>query len=99
LQCGEIFDAENDKILRKRTIVVLGNKIKSVDKGFVAGSETDSIVNLRSRTVLPGFIDMHVHIESESGASSYLDRFTKNDVDVAFQSTVYLCQSAGHEYI
>ncbi len=89
LQCGEIFDSESGKFLTERTIVVSGNKIKRIEKGFVTGTDADSIVDLRSKTVLPGFIDMHVHIENESSPSRYLERFTKNDVDVAFQSTVY----------
>lgn len=89
LQCGEIFDSESGKFLTERTIVVSGTKIKSMEKGFVSGTASDSIVDLRSKTILPGFIDMHVHIENESSPSRYLERFTKNDVDVAFQSTVY----------
>jgi imidazolonepropionase-like amidohydrolase len=89
LQCGEIFDSESGTFLTERTIVVSGNKIKSIEKGFVSGKDMDNIVDLQSKTVLPGFIDMHVHIEGESSRSQYLERFTKNDVDVAFQSTVY----------
>ncbi|MFS4416403.1 amidohydrolase family protein [Maribacter sp. 2307ULW6-5] len=89
LQCGEIFDAESGKFLKERTIVVSGNKIAGIQKGFVAGSAADRTMDLRSKTVLPGFMDMHVHIEGESSPSRYLERFTKNDVDRAFQSTVY----------
>src|SRR6056297_440318 len=89
LQCGELFDSENGKFLSERTIVVSGNIIKSIEKGFLSGSGSDTVIDLRSKTVLPGFIDMHVHIESESSPTRYLERFTQNDVDVAFQSTVY----------
>jgi len=32
---------------------------------------------------------MHVHIESESSPSRYLEAFTMNEADVAFESTVY----------
>lgn len=89
LQCGSIVDTDTGKILKEKTIVVSGNKIKSVQNGFVIGSENDKIIDLKSKTVLPGFIDMHVHIEGESSPTRYLDRFTKNPADVAFQSTVY----------
>ena len=84
LQCGEIFDSESGKFLSERTIVVSGNKIKSIEKGFTSGKDTDSIIDLRSKTVLPGFIDMHVHIESESNAKSYINEYTLNEADVAF---------------
>lgn len=89
LQCGEIFDSQSGKFLKEQTIIVSGTTIKEVKKGFLSGSAEDSIIDLRTKTVLPGFIDMHVHIEGESSPSRYLERFTKNDVDVAFQSTVY----------
>lgn len=89
LQCGSIVDTESGKILKERTIVVSGNTIKSVQNGFVSGSGDDKILDLKSKTVLPGFIDMHVHIEGESSPTRYIERFTKNPADVAFQSTVY----------
>ena len=38
---------------------------------------------------MPGFIDLHVHIESESGPQTYINKFTKNEADIALQSTVY----------
>ena len=48
-----------------------------------------SLVNLQTKTVMPGLIDMHVHIESESNPRAYMDRFTKNEADVAFGSLKY----------
>lgn len=89
LQCGKILDVESGKTSNEKTIVVSDGKIKSIRNGFVSGNENDIVVDLKSKTVLPGFIDMHVHIESESSPSRYLERFTKNEADVAFQSTIY----------
>lgn len=89
LQCGSIVDTESGKILKEKTIVVSGNKIKSIQNGFVNGSDKDKTIDLKSKTVLPGFIDMHVHIEGESSPTRYIEKFTKNPADVAFQSTVY----------
>jgi len=89
LQCGNIVDTESGKVLKEKTIVVSGNKIKNIQDGFVTGSADDQTIDLKSKTVLPGFIDMHVHIEGESSPTRYIERFTKNKEDVAFQSTVY----------
>ncbi len=89
LQCGQILDVESGKLLSEKTIVITGNKIKSIVNGFVVGTDADSVIDLKEKTILPGFIDMHVHIESESSPSRYLESFTKNDANVAFQSTVY----------
>ena len=89
LQCGAIVDVASGKTHSEKTIVVLGSSIESVENGFVTGDANDIVIDLKDKTVLPGFIDMHVHIEHESSPSRYIERFTKNDVDVAFQSTVY----------
>lgn len=72
-----------------KIIVVSGNRIKSVENGFVTGAGDSRVIDLRNKTVLPGFIDMHVHIESESGPQSFLKQYTQNDADVAFESVLY----------
>ena len=89
LHCGTIVDTETGELLKEKTVVVSGNKIVRIENGYINGPETGNVVDLKGKTVLPGFIDMHVHIEGESSPTRYLDRFTKNPADVAFQSTVY----------
>ncbi|WP_394747417.1 metal-dependent hydrolase family protein [Spongiimicrobium salis] len=89
LQCGTIVDTKSGKTLKEKTIVISGSTIKSIRNGFVNGSKKDNTIDLRNKTVLPGFIDLHVHMESEYDAKSYVERFTLNEADVAFQSTVY----------
>ncbi len=87
LQCGAIIDVATGKIHSEKTIVVSANKIKSIRSGYVEGTEDDKVIDLKNKTVMPGFIDMH--IESESGPQAYLNRYTKNEADIAFQSIVY----------
>lgn len=89
LHCGSIVDVETGKLLKEKTIVVVGNKITAVEDGYKQRGNGDTVVDLKQKTVLPGFIDMHVHIEGQSSPTTYIERFTLNDVDVAFQSTVY----------
>ncbi|GAB5401572.1 MAG: amidohydrolase family protein [Aureisphaera sp.] len=87
LHCGKIVDTENGKVLQEKTIVVSGDKIMRVDNGYVAPSNTNAmVIDLKDKTVLPGLIDMHVHIEGETSPTRYLDVFTKNDSDVAFDA-------------
>ncbi|GAC1440407.1 MAG: amidohydrolase family protein [Sediminibacterium sp.] len=38
---------------------------------------------------MPGLIDMHVHLESETNPNNYLNGFTWNTSDYAFQSVVF----------
>ncbi|MUP44416.1 amidohydrolase family protein [Gramella sp. BOM4] len=87
IQAGKLIDTRNGKVLTEKTIIVSGNRIKSVENGFMepAGSD-DKLIDLRNKTVLPGLTDMHVHIEGESNPAEYLQRFTNNEADDAFNS-------------
>ncbi len=89
LHCGALVDTKSGKTLSQKTIVVSGNKIKSIHDGYISGSDNDKVIDLKNKTVLPGFIDMHVHIEGEFNPKTYINRFTQNEADVAFESTVY----------
>lgn len=86
LQCGSIIDTGAGTTLGNKTIVVSGNSIVRVEDGFVSGGPDDLVVDLKDRTVLPGLIDMHIHIESETSPKKYLEPFTLNEADFAFKS-------------
>ncbi len=83
----KLIDTKSGKVLGNKTIIISGNKIKSVEDGFVQpASSSDSLIDLRDMWVLPGLTDMHVHLESETNPSKYLERFTNNEADNAFNS-------------
>tara|TARA_R110002051_G_scaffold159536_6_gene230987 strand:- start:9014 stop:10294 length:1281 start_codon:yes stop_codon:yes gene_type:complete len=89
LHCGKIIDVATGKTLTEKTIIISENVIKSIKNGYVSGTENDVMIDLKDKTVLPGFIDLHVHIESESNPKTYVDRFTDNEADIAFKATGY----------
>ena len=74
LHCGQIIDVAKAKTLHEKTIVVSGNTIESILNGYVNGSDTDTHIDLKNQVVMPGFIDMHVHIEHESNPKTYMNR-------------------------
>ncbi|WP_396597939.1 amidohydrolase family protein [Dokdonia sp. R86516] len=84
LHCGKLIDTNNGKVLTEQTVTILGNSIIKVEKGYASAKSGQTIINLKSKTVMPGFIDMHVHVESETNPKKYLETFTKNEADVAF---------------
>lgn len=87
LHCGKVIDTKNGTILTNKTIVVAGNKIVGINDGFMATKRADDIIiDLKDKTVMPGLIDMHVHIEGETSPKRYLEVFTLNEADVAFVS-------------
>ncbi|MEY4333611.1 MAG: hypothetical protein RLZZ196_2354 [Bacteroidota bacterium] len=84
IQCGKLIDSKTAKLLTTKTIVVEGNKIVEVLDGYVNGNATDKTVDLKNSTVMPGLMDMHVHLEQETSPTRYMEGFTLNDADVAY---------------
>lgn len=90
LQCGKLIDTKNGKVLDNMTIIIENNMIMNVENGFKSsGSDQDIIIDLKNKTVLPGLIDMHVHLEGESNPKSYLQKFTLNTSDRALRASFY----------
>jgi imidazolonepropionase-like amidohydrolase len=93
IHCGSLINGKSKETQSQVTVVVEGNKILSVDKGFTKPGKDDKVIDLSKKTVMPGLIDMHVHIESETSKDALAKRFTQNEADVAFQSTIYARKS------
>lgn len=86
LQCGQLLTMEDEQVLTEVTILVEGDRIVDIRKGY---HDADQTIDLHDKTVLPGLMDMHVHIEHESNPKRYENRFRENDADVALHATVY----------
>jgi len=86
IHCGQVFDSKKAKMSGPLTIVVDGNKIVAVEKGYVPPEDDSPVIDLKSKTVYPGFIDMHVHIEGEYSPDRYLKTFTNNPPDIAYEA-------------
>lgn len=89
LHCGKLIDVKTKEILNEQSIIIEGNKITDVVKGYISGTASDKIIDLKNKTVMPGLMDMHVHLEAETNPNQYLEEFTKNDADKAFNSVIY----------
>ncbi|HZE85288.1 MAG TPA: amidohydrolase family protein, partial [Puia sp.] len=89
LWCGKLIDPKSGQVLQEMSIVVTGNTITDLQKGYIAAAQGDKAIDLKGRTVMPGLIDAHVHLEDENSASSQLREFTMNVADIAFQSTIF----------
>ena len=89
IHCGGLIDGKTRSVQKEMTLVIEGDKIVAVQKGFAVPTTGDVIIDLSKKTVLPGLIDLHVHIESETNKDQALQRFTLNDADVAFRAAAY----------
>lgn len=49
------------------TVIVTDGKIVSIEDGFVGGPEGAKMVHLADKTLVPGLIDLHVHLTGDPG--------------------------------
>ncbi|WP_421764308.1 amidohydrolase family protein [Ekhidna sp.] len=86
IYAGTLIDGVSKKPVAERSIIVEGKKIVSIENGYISAQEEDNIIDLKNHTVMPGWIDMHVHIEGETSPDRYIRVFTDNPADKAFAS-------------
>ena len=89
LHCGKLIDCTDQSVKTEMTVIVDGNTISSVQKGYVKVPTGSEGIDLKNTTVMPGLMDMHVHIEGESNPKKYEESFRMNQADVALQATQY----------
>lgn len=86
LLCGAMLDVKAKRLSGPTTIRISDGNITAV--GSVASPAT-RIIDLSQHTCLPGLIDMHVHLTSQSNPRSYIETFTLNIADYAFRAAHY----------
>src|ERR1700761_8224591 len=89
IQCGHLIDGNSNKAQTEVTIVVEGKLITDIQKGYTNGGTGDKVIDLKNKTVMPGLIDCHVHLENQHSKNTLLEGFTLTDADVAYQAAVY----------
>lgn len=89
LHCGKLIDCTDKSVKSEMTVIVEGNRITDVQKGYAKAPAGAQLVDLKNKTVMPGWMDMHVHIEGESNPKSYEEKFRMNEADVALRATTY----------
>jgi imidazolonepropionase-like amidohydrolase len=85
LQCGRVVDVRNLQVLAERTIVVEGNRIAAIQPGFAA-RDGATVVDLRSKTCMPGLVDLHVHLAFDLTPASFTESFSLNPPDYAMRA-------------
>lgn len=89
LHCGKLIDGNSEQVQNRMSVIIEGNKITAVESGYSRGGKDDTVIDLKDKTVMPGLMDMHVHIEGESSPRSQVNGYIQNEADVAYDAQVY----------
>lgn len=87
---SKLITSTNSRVTEDKTVIVEGNKIVEIQDGIRKGNEADTFIDLSDYTLMPGLMDMHVHLTFQhEGTAGYLKRFTNNEADYAIQAVNY----------
>jgi len=84
IHAGHVINGIDDQRIAKQSILITNNKITAIKSGFVT-PDGYQVIDLKAQTVMPGLMDMHVHLTYEFTKTSYGERFTKNDAYYAIK--------------
>jgi imidazolonepropionase-like amidohydrolase len=88
VECGRLLDVKSGRWMERATIAVDGGRFKAVGTAAPAGGER---VDLSAYACLPGLMDMHTHLTSETRpqADAFRDELQANPADYAYRSVGY----------
>jgi len=89
IHAGRLIDGKADRSVSEKTLRISGTTIASIEDGYTSPGDSDTVIDLREQTVLPGLMDMHVHLTSQYSSASQVQRFTFNEADYAFDAALY----------
>ena len=92
IHAGTLLAVPGEAALENQTIVIDCGKVSEVRDGFVDPSDFPDgaeLVNLSDQFVMPGLMDMHVHLQGQMGPSRYRDRLKLSDADVLVRTIHY----------
>ena len=95
IHAGKVLVGTEQSVKEQQTLVIEGNKIAAIKAGYLTTQQLDlndaDVIDLKNQMVLPGLIDMHVHVTFERDATRNPHQWvTEYEADYALRSLKYL---------
>ncbi|HED63936.1 MAG TPA: amidohydrolase family protein [Planctomycetes bacterium] len=88
LHAARVLDPESGELITDATVLIEGDSIVAVGRNLDLPEDADRI-ELGDRTLMPGWIDCHVHLGYEIDAQSFIREVRETAVDAAIRGTAH----------
>ncbi len=92
IHAGNVLAIPGKPLLSKQTIVVIDGKITELKSGFIPAikiAKDAQLVDLSNSYVMPGLMDMHVHLQGELGPKNDSKKLRMSDSDKLVESAYF----------
>ena len=94
IHAGVLLSKPGESPSREQTVIVKNGLVSRIQAGYFGPAELDlevhtPVIDLRDFFVMPGFIDLHVHISGQYTPSSRYAKVTDSDADTALTAAMY----------
>lgn len=92
IHAGKVLSIPGQAPLTKQTIVITDGIITSVKSGFISVNKIDEkaqLIDLSKSFVMPGLMDMHVHLKGELGPKNDSEKLRMSDADTLVKSAYF----------
>jgi imidazolonepropionase-like amidohydrolase len=92
IHAGQLLAVPGKEVKSEQTIVVEDQRIVEVRNGYANPSDFEGdvkVVDLKDRFVLPGLMDMHVHLQGELGPNNDSETLKMSPQQVEMRSVMY----------
>src|SRR5882724_9200820 len=85
VRAGRLIDPDSGTVLTDQIVLIRGNKIQSVGKGLTIPANAN-VIDLSTKTVLPGLIDCHTHVADGHGDGEPFNVLKKTASQIVLES-------------
>lgn len=89
IHAGTLLAVPGEKPLSQQSLIIKDGRVQEVKAGYINAADIGDdakVIDLKDSFVMPGLMDMHVHLQGELGPNNDSERLRMSDADVAMQS-------------
>ncbi len=92
IHAGALLAVPGERVQNERSVVVVDRRISEIRRGYVDPQEFGddvTLVDLREHFVLPGLMDMHVHLQGELGPNNDSEDLRMSSQEMQMRSVMF----------